>query len=81
MMKIDISKQTKIVIVAVVILALAPFVIYLKVLPAVVSNGHVISFVERTLHEIAGLEFSIKNSVLKTGIVNRSYFPDNMRYL
>ena len=40
--------------------------VYLKLLPALVSNKHVINFVEKTLYNIAGLELNIKNPVLKT---------------
>ena len=65
----NLTKKTKIglsVAAAVVVLAAAPFVIYLKILPAAVSNKHVISFVEKTLYDVAGLKLDIKNPVLKT---------------
>ena len=65
----NLTKKTKIglsVAAAVVVLAATPFVIYLKILPAAVSNKHVISFVEKTLYDVAGLKLDIKNPVLKT---------------
>ena len=65
----NLTKKTKIglsVAAAVVVLAAAPFVIYLKILPSAVSNKHVISFVEKTLYDVAGLKLDIKNPVLKT---------------
>ena len=70
----NLDKKTKIgisVAAAVVIVAAAPFVIYLKILPAAVSNEHVINFVEKTLYDMAGLRLDIKNPVLKT-----SFKPD-----
>lgn len=65
----NLSKKTKIIIsltVVVLVLAAAPFVIYLKVLPAAVSNKHVINFVEKTLYDIAGLKLEVNNPILKT---------------
>ena len=55
---INVSKRLKIIIIsvsAVLVLFVAMMGIYLKVLPAVVSNKHVINIVERTLYDIAGL--------------------------
>ena len=66
---INVSKRLKIIIIsvsAVLVLFVAMMGIYLKVLPAVVSNKHVINIVERTLYDIAGLQLNIKNPVLKT---------------
>lgn len=39
---------------------------YLKVLPAAVSNPHVISFVEKNVNKYTDLNMEIKNPVLKT---------------
>ena len=66
---INMSKRLKITLIsvsAVVVLVGAMFGIYLKVLPAAVSNKHVINLVEKTLYDIAGLQLNIKNPVLKT---------------
>ncbi len=66
---INVSKKLKIIIISIsvlVVLAGAMLGVYLKFLPAVVSNKHVINFVEKTLYNIAGLELNIKNPVLKT---------------
>ena len=66
---INISKKLKITIIsvsAVVVFAGAMLGIYLKVLPAFVSNKQVINIVEKTLYDIAGLQLNIKNPVLKT---------------
>ena len=66
---INVSKKLKIIIISIsvlVVLAGAMLGVYLKLLPALVSNKHVINFVEKTLYNIAGLELNIKNPVLKT---------------
>ena len=42
--------------------------IYLKVLPGAVSNKHMISLVQRSLHKAAGLDLTVKNPVLKTAL-------------
>lgn len=71
MIKINLNKKAKIVIslvVLVLVLGAAPFVIYLKVLPAAVSNPAVISFVEKTLHKFAGLDLQIIHPELKTSL-------------
>lgn len=49
-----------------VIAAIMPFVIYLKVLPLVVSNDKVISYVENFAEKNYGLDVDIKTPVLKT---------------
>ena len=57
------TKKTKIGILLVILalmLVSAPFVIYLKLLPAAVSNPAVISFVEKTLNKYAGLDMNIE---------------------
>lgn len=67
----NLSKKSKIIISSVllfVILAVSPFVLYLSVLPAAVSNKHFINFVEKFLYDTAGLELDIKNPVLKTSL-------------
>ena len=51
----NLTKKTKIGILLVILalmLVSAPFVIYLKLLPAEVSNPAVISFVEKTLNKL-----------------------------
>ena len=53
------------------VLAAAPLVVYLKVLPWAVSNDKVIAFAEKTLQECLDLKMDIKNPVLKT-----SFSPD-----
>ena len=71
MIKINLNKKAKIVIslvVLVLVLGAAPFVIYLKALPAAVSNPAVISFVEKTLHKFAGLDLQIIHPELKTSL-------------
>ncbi len=45
-----------------------PFVVYLKVLPAAVSNHKFINFVEKQLENSIGLKADIKNPVLKTSL-------------
>lgn len=65
------TKKTKIGILLVILalmLVSAPFVIYLKLLPAAVSNPAVISFVEKTLNKYAGLDMNIETPVLSTGL-------------
>ena len=54
------------VICAAAVLAAIPCVFYLKVLPAAVSNPHVISFVEKNVNKYTDLNMEIKNPVLKT---------------
>ncbi len=69
-----ISKKLKVgigIVAAAAVLAAAPLVCYLKVLPWAVSNDRVISFVEKTLQECLDLKLDIKNPVLKT-----SFSPD-----
>lgn len=80
MIKINLTKKTKIVIslvVLVLVLVSAPFVIYLKALPAAVSNPAVISFVEKTLHKAAGLNLNIEEPVLTTGLSPEIEFKVN----
>lgn len=50
------------------ILAGLPFVTYLKVLPAAVSNQKVINFVENSARKYANLDLKISNPVLKTSL-------------
>lgn len=67
----NLSKKSKIIISAVVlliVLAVSPFVIYLNVLPAAVSNKHVINFAEKFLYDTTGLSLDIKNPVLSTSM-------------
>lgn len=54
------------VICAAAVLAAIPSVLYLKVLPAAVSNPRVISFVEKNVNKYTDLNVEIKNPVLKT---------------
>lgn len=80
MIKMNLTKKTKIVIslvVLVLVLVSAPFVIYLKALPAAVSNPAVISFVEKTLHKAAGLNLNIEEPVLTTGLSQEIEFKVN----
>ena len=80
MIKMNLTKKTKIVIslvVLVLVLVSAPFVIYLKALPAAVSNPAVISFVEKTLHKAAGLNLNIEEPVLTTGLSPEIEFKVN----
>lgn len=56
------------VICAAAILASAPFVIYLKALPAAVSNPNVINFVQNSARKYAGVDLEIINPVLKTSL-------------
>ena len=66
---INISKKVKIVLISfvtVIIFFGAALGIYLKVLPAVVSNKAFISFVEKNINKFTSLELVIKNPVLKT---------------
>lgn len=51
---------------AAAVLAAAPFVFYLKVLPSAVSNPKVINFVEKQAHKYANIDLEIRNPVLKT---------------
>ena len=65
------KKKIKVIgglICAAAILASAPFVIYLKALPAAVSNPNVIKFVKNSAHKYAGVDLEIKNPVLKTSL-------------
>ena len=69
MMKL--TKKAKIaisILSAAAILATAPFVIYLKVLPAAVSNPSAIEFAQVFLQKNAGLNLSVKNPELKTSL-------------
>ena len=69
MMKL--TKKAKIaisILSAAAILATAPFVIYLKVLPAAVSNPSAIEFAQKFLQKNAGLNLSVKNPELKTSL-------------
>lgn len=54
------------IICAAAVLAAVPFVVYLKVLPAAVSNPRVISFVEKNVNKFAYIDLKIKNPRLKT---------------
>lgn len=65
------SKKSKIIIsVAAIsaVLAAMPFVIYLKVLPAAVSNPNVINYVQNVLDKQAGLKLNVKSPVLTTSL-------------
>lgn len=66
------SKKLKIglgVSIAAAVFAFAPFVVYLKVLPAAVSNPKVISFVEKQAQKLFDLKLDIKNPQLKTSLM------------
>lgn len=66
-----ISKNLKIaacLLTAGIVIAGTPFVLYLNILPAAVSNPKIINFVEKTLQKKAGLNLCIKNPVLKTAL-------------
>lgn len=68
---VNVDKRFKIIgaiLVVAGILAASPFVIYLKVLPAVVSNDKAISFAEKTLNKYTKLTLDIKSPVLKTSM-------------
>ena len=68
---LKLSKKSKIIVSAaalLVVLAASPFVIYLKVLPAAVSNEHVINYVEKFLYDNCALKLDIKNPILKTSM-------------
>lgn len=55
-------------VVALSIFAALPFAVYLKVLPALVSNSKVIQFVENSAHKYAHVDIDIQNPVLKTSL-------------
>ena len=66
---INVTKRLKITIVSVFVVFVfigALLGAYLKLLPAVVSNKHVINVVEKSLYDLAGLRLNIKNPILKT---------------
>lgn len=65
------SKKTKIIISAAAIgavLIAAPFAVYLKVLPAVVSSPKVLNYVQKVLYKEAGLKLNVKAPVLTTSL-------------
>lgn len=68
---LKVSKNIKIGIVVSTVAALlvaGAFALYLKALPAAVSNPNVISFVEKTLKDCANLDLHIENPTLKTSL-------------
>lgn len=67
----NISKKTKIIISAAAIgavLIAAPFAVYLKVFPAVVSSPKVLNYVQKVLYKEAGLKLNVKAPVLTTSL-------------
>ncbi len=50
------------------ILISIPFVLYLKVLPAVVSNQKLVNYAEKAVSKIIQADIDIKNPVLETGL-------------
>ena len=65
------SRKVKIItslVVSAGVLAAAPFVVYLKVLPWAVSQPKFINFVEQTVKKYADLDVSIKQPELKTSL-------------
>lgn len=54
---------------------------YVKVLPFIVSNEHVISFVERTVKDSVGVDIVIKKPVLKTGFSSNIDFKTDKIFL
>lgn len=65
------SKKTKIIIsVAAIgaVIASAPFVLYLKVIPYAVSSPKVLSHVQNILDKQAGLKLNVKSPVLNTAL-------------
>ena len=50
------------------ILVSVPFVLYLKVLPAVVSSQKLVNYAEKSIGKILKVDIDIKNPVLKTGL-------------
>lgn len=65
------SKKAKVIVslaVTVGVLATAPFAVYLKVLPWVVSQSKFISYVEKTINKYAGLDVTVIHPELKTSL-------------
>lgn len=54
---------------------------YIKVLPFVVSNEHVISFIETTVKDSVGVDVVIKNPILKTGLNTNIVFKTDKIFL
>lgn len=66
---LNLRKRTKIIITTftgLLVLTATPFILYLKVLPAAVSNPKVIACVQNSLQKYAKLDLKIKNPLLKT---------------
>lgn len=66
---LNLKKRTKIIITTftgLLVLTATPFILYLKVLPAAVSNPKVIAYVQNSLQKYAKLDLKIKNPLLKT---------------
>lgn len=65
----NLTIRTKIIVgIFTLVLLSTPFVLYLKVLPDVVSNPKFINFLEKQLENSIGLKADIKNPVLKTSL-------------
>lgn len=70
---LNLSKKNKIFISLAAtgaVLASLPFVLYLEVLPALVSNPKVITYVENIAKKQVGLDLQVKNPVLKTKLAS-----------
>lgn len=65
------SRKAKVIVSLAVtagVLATAPFVVYLKVLPWAVSQPKFISYVEKTINKYAGLDVTVIHPELKTSL-------------
>ena len=65
---LKLSKLYAAIIVLAGILISIPFVLYLKVLPAVVSSQKLVNYAEKTIGNILKVDIDIKNPVLETGL-------------
>lgn len=68
---LKLSKKLKIcfgIAASAAVLAAAPFVIYLKIIPNAISNPQVIAFVQKALKDSLELNLEISNPVLKTSL-------------
>lgn len=71
--------RTKILISSIVVLTLAtavatPFVVYLKILPKLVSNPKIINCAEKSVKKYVNIDVEIKNPYLKTSMTPEIFF-------